>query len=133
MVSRENLGFILNLLMLFSCVSFLLFITVVWDIWDSSVFIAFLSSSMLSFVAFHSLKLMLLKDVHKSGTDEESSNEPTRKSAFLIFTLILLIVVVPIFVLFLIPRLGLPILNGVVCGASLSNLVSHVKMKKKEP
>lgn len=131
MVSRENLGLIFNFLILLSSISLFLFIIIVWCIWDSSVLIAFFSSLIFSFICFHSLKLALLKNVPKTEMEEESLEEHTRKSALLVFIAILLIIMVPIVVLFLIPRLGLLVMDGIIGGASMSNLVLHVKTRKK--
>jgi hypothetical protein len=62
---------------------------------------------------------------------EDESEKPTRKNALLVFIAILLIIMIPIVVLFLIPRLGLLVMDGIICGASMSNIVLYIKMRKK--
>lgn len=130
MVSSENLGLIFNFLILFSSVSLFLFVIIVWCIWDYSVLTAFLSSLIFSFICFHSLKLALMKHTPKTEVEDESE-KPTRKNALLVFIAILLIIMIPIVVLFLIPRLGLLVMDGIICGASMSNIVLYIKMRKK--
>jgi hypothetical protein len=131
MVSSEKLSLVFNLLILFSSLSLFFWVVVVWGVWDYSVITAFLSSFIFSFACFHSLKLALLKNMPKTEVAEESSEKHARKSALLLFVVILLIVLVPIIILFLIPQLGLPAIDGVAGGAAISNLILYIKMEKK--
>lgn len=129
MVFGEKLSLVLNLLILFSSFS-LFFWVVVWGTWDYSLIIAFLFSLIFSFACFHSLKLALLKSMPKTEVEEESSEKHAERSALLLFMAILLIILVPIIILFLIPQLGLLVIDGVAGGAAISNLILYIKMKK---
>lgn len=120
---------LINLFMLSSSLAFILIVIFAWGVLDYLLLSVFLFSSILTFLCFHLLKLTLLKRVSETGLSEESSEEQKRMS-LAIFLLILLIIILPIVCIFVIPQFGLFVINGVVCGASISNLVFYFKSER---
>ena len=115
---------ILSFLALISSTFLMFYIIFFWHIWDSTVILAFILSTIISFLAFHFSKLMLFREI-----PDYLNHEPPETSkvsgikVILLFILILSILAFPIIILFIAPRLFLAIALGIVCGASISNLL----------
>ena len=115
---------ILSFLALISSIFLMFYIIFFWHIWDSTVILAFILSTIISFLAFHFSKLMLFREI-----PDYLNHEPPETSkvsgikVILLFILILSILAFPIIILFIAPRLFLAIALGIVCGASISNLL----------
>lgn len=127
----EGKYLLINLFILLSSIAFILIVIFAWGVLDYLLLSVFLLSSMLTFICFHLLKLTLLKRVLKTGLSEEYS-EDQRRMSLTLFLLILLFILLPIICVFVVPRFGLFVINGVVCGASISNLVFYFKDEEKK-
>ena len=121
-----------NVLILALSVSLTLFIILV-RIWDYPTILASIVSTLVSFLCFYYLKLVLLKDLASDISENVEVFEPVGGSkgrqTLLLFALILLTLATPLIVLFLIPHLWLVILNGIVSGAAVSELVLYFKRR----
>ncbi|MDH5483371.1 MAG: hypothetical protein OEY22_10940 [Candidatus Bathyarchaeota archaeon] len=126
--------FFLNILMLVLSVSLMFYIIFDWGIWDYLVILTYVLSVAISFLFFYSIKLALLKSL-ASDMESIEGQEPNgtfgKKQTFLFFiAILLLLITVPLIILFLIPGLWLIILNGIVAGASISELILYVRKRK---
>jgi len=117
---------ILSFLALISSIFLMFYIIFFWHIWDSTVILTFILSTIISFLAFHFSKLMLFREIPDSDHLNHEPPEASKVSGIkvtLLFILILSILAFPIIILFIAPRLYLVIALGIVCGASISNLL----------
>jgi len=132
MFSEGKFSIIFNFILLTSSLFLMFYIVLFWHIWEYTVILSFIMSTIISFFVFHFLKLILLKDTLNSeyGIHHEDS-EVSGKKVLLLFIFILLILVFPIVILFVIPRLFLVIALGIVCGASISNLLTLQSEKSR--
>lgn len=121
-----------NVLILALSVSLTLFIILV-RIWDYPTILTSIVSTLVSFLCFYYLKLVLLKDLASDISENVEVFEPVGGSkgrqTLLLFALILLMLAMPLIILFLIPHLWLVILNGIVSGAAVSELVLYFKRR----
>jgi len=121
-----------NVLILALSVSLTLFIVLV-RIWDYPTIFASIVSTLVSFLCFYYLKLVLLKNLASDISENVEVHEPVGGSkgrqTLLLFALILLMLATPLIILFLIPHLWLIILNGIVSGAAVSELVLYFKRR----
>lgn len=121
-----------NVLILALSVSLTLFIILV-RIWDYPTILTSIVSTLVSFLCFYYLKLVLLKDLASDISENVEVFEPVGGSkgrqTLLLFALILLMLATPLIILFLIPHLWLVILNGIVSGAAVSELVLYFKRR----
>lgn len=121
-----------NVLILALSVSLTLFIILV-RIWGYPTILASIVSTLVSFSCFYYLKLVLLKDLASDISENVEVCEPVGGSkgrqTLLLFALILLMLATPLIILFLIPHLWLVILNGIVSGAAVSELVLYFKRR----
>ena len=121
-----------NVLILAMSVSLTLFI-ILERIWDYPTILASIVSTLVSFLCFYYLKLVLQKNLASDISENVEVHEPVGGSqgrqTLLLFVLILLMLVTPLIILFLIPHLWLIILNGIVSGAAVSELVLYFKRR----
>jgi len=121
-----------NVLILAMSVSLTLFI-ILERIWDYPTILASIVSTLVSFLCFYYLKLVLQKNLASDISENVEVHEPVegsqRRQTLLLFALILLMLVTPLIILFLIPHLWLIILNGIVSGAAISELVLYFKRR----
>jgi hypothetical protein len=61
---------------------------------------------------------------------QESAEGLGKRQIFLLLAAILLMLMVPLIILFIIPEFWLIILNGIIAGASISELILYSKKRK---
>ncbi len=129
----EKLRVIFNLVILVLSILAILFFTIAWKILDFSVIVSYILSTFVSLLTFHQLKIQLLKG-HPSNLDEpiemQSPQDVRNRQTLVLFVLVALILATPLIILFLIPNLWLIILDGMVSGATLSELVIYLQRNK---
>jgi hypothetical protein len=105
-----------------------------WGIWDYLIIITYIVSALISLLFFHSLKLILLKNLSSEMEhveDEEHVEGTGKKSIFLVVFALLSILIVPIIILYILPDYWLIILNGIIAGASTSELILLFQKRRK--
>ena len=121
-----------NVLILALSVSLMVFIIFV-RMWDYPTILTSIVSTLVSFLCFYCLKLVLLKNLASDISERVEVHEPVGGSKgrqpLLLFVLILLMLATPLIILFLIPHLWLVILNGIVSGTAISELVLYFKRR----
>ena len=126
----EKLRVVFNAIILVSSFLAVLFIIIVWKILDFSVIMSYIISTFVSLLAFHQLKVQLLKG-HSSNLEESiqirDPSDAQNRQTLLLFVFLALILATPLIILFLIPRLWLIILNGMVSGVTLSELIMYLQ------
>lgn len=128
-----KLGLFFNVIVLCLSVGLMLYIIFGWGFWDYLIVVTYVLSMLVSLLFFHSLKLVLLKSLssdmeHVEG--EESAEGTGKRQVFLMVFAFLLILTVPLIILYIIPDFWLIILNGVIAGASISELILYSKKRK---
>lgn len=120
-----------NILILISS-TLVLFILFVWS-WDYLIILTYIISTLVSLLCFYYLKLVLLKNLSSNTMEHTEVREPVERSkgrqTLLLFVVLLLLLATPIIILFLIPGLWLTILNGIVSGASISELILYFRKR----
>uniref|UniRef100_A0A7C4VW43 Uncharacterized protein n=1 Tax=Fervidobacterium pennivorans TaxID=93466 RepID=A0A7C4VW43_FERPE len=129
-MNEKEKSYFISLLMLFSSVAFIMVVIFAWGILDYLFVSVFLLSSILTFLCFHFLKLALIKKVSGAGASGDSFEEQ-KQTSLALFLVILLILITPIVCVFLIPQFGLFVMDGVVCGASISNIVFYFREERR--
>lgn len=132
---------IFNVLVLILSVALMLFIIFVWGFWYHIIILpyhiiilAYVVSTLVSFLCFYSIKLVLLKGLSSDSTEHVAIQEPKgsgKRQAILLFVAILLMLATPLIILFLYPDLWLVILNGIISGASISELVLYFGKRRR--
>jgi hypothetical protein len=109
-----------------------LFILFVWS-WDYLIILTYIISTLVSFLCFYYLKLVLLKNLSSNTMEHTEVHEPVGRSkgrqTLLLFVVLLSLLATPIIILFLIPGLWLIILNGIVSGVSISELILYFRKR----
>lgn len=120
-----------NILILISS-TLVLFILFVWSL-DYLIILTYIISTLVSLLCFYYLKLVLLKHLSSNTMEHTEVREPVGRSkgrqALLLFVVLLLLLATPIIILFLIPGLWLTILNGIVSGVSISELILYFRKR----
>jgi hypothetical protein len=98
-------------------------------VFDYLLLAVFILSSLLTFVYFSLLKLLIEKKLRVVVS--EGFSEENRQTSLALFLAILLSIVIPVVIILVVPYIGLFVINGVICGASISNLVFYFISKKE--
>lgn len=127
--SYGRLRLFFNAVILILSVSLMLIIVLVWRTFDYLVILGYLVSILVSSLGLYFMKVAL-REVYLSDTFEPvESQQPSsglmRKQTFLLLVVLLSILATPLIILFFFPRLGLVILNGIVAGAAVSDLLLY--------
>ena len=128
-----KLGLFFNVVVLCLSVCLMLYIIFGWGFWDYLIVLTYITSLLISLLFFHSLKLILLKRISSDMEDvegQESAEGLGKRQIFLLLAAILLMLMVPLIILFIIPEFWLIILNGIIAGASISELILYSKKRK---
>lgn len=128
-----KLGLFFNVVVLCLSVCLMLYIIFGWGLWDYLIVLTYITSLLISLLFFHSLKLILLKRISSDMEDvegQESAEGLGKRQIFLLLAAILLMLMVPLIILFIIPEFWLIILNGIIAGASISELILYSKKRK---
>jgi len=120
----------INLVMLSSSVIFCFIVVFAWGVLDYLLIAVFSLSSLLTFVYFHSLKILIERKLRVGVS--EGLPEENKQTSLALFLAILLTIVIPVIIMLVIPYIGLFVINGIICGASISNLVFFFTTSKKE-
>jgi hypothetical protein len=125
----DKLRLLFNAIILASSILIILFLTIAWQVVDFSAILSYILSTLVTLLLFHQLKVRLLKG-NTSHTEEPIEMRfplDLRKSqTFLLFLVVALVMATPLIILFLVPRLWLVILDGIVSGATLSEIVLYL-------
>ncbi len=130
--SDNKLHVIFNAIVLAASILTMLFIIVAWNILDSSVVLSYILSTIISLLVFHQLKIGLLKSDSSHTETIETDFPPNsgKRNTILLFVSIVLILVIPLIILLILPRFWLMILNGIVAGATISELLLYIQKIK---
>ena len=116
-----------NVIVLLLSVSSLFFVVLVWRILEFDILLSYILSTFVSFFCLYYLKHALLKR-HSSGVAEpieveKVGNDSGRRETVQLLIVLLSILIVPMVILFFVPRLWFLVLAGIVSGAAASDLV----------
>lgn len=99
-----------------------------------TILFAYGVSTLVSLLCFYYLKIFLMRglssEVEENVEVHESIEDSGRRQPLLLFAVILLLLATPLVILFLIPELWLIILNGIILGASVSELILYFVKKR---
>jgi hypothetical protein len=131
--SGGKLRMIFNAIILVFSILATLIIIIAWRIFDFSVIMSYILSTIVSLFIFHQLKVGLLQSSSYNAEQPVQMRFPLgfgKKHSLLLFTFIALILATPLIILFIIPHLWLVVLNGMVSGATISELVLYLQKNR---